>query len=309
MNLEAATRDKIAGLVEGSPVVLFMKGNREAPQCGFSARVIEILDAYLPGYETVDVLADGEIRDGIKIFSSWPTIPQLYVNGEFVGGCDIITDMAGSGELFGALGVEEPPEVVPRIDIDDEAARALVQAVGDTGGSDQMLRLSVSGSWQSTLSVGPQNQTDVRIETNGISLIVDRISAPRADGISIQLVENSEGRGFKVDNPNAPTLRDMSVQELQQLLGGGDDFEFIDVRTAKEYETARIEGSTLLDESEYERLMKQPLTTKIVFMCHHGPRGVNASDQFIQRGFTNIFNVVGGIEAWSVEIDPEVPRY
>ena len=94
-----ATRERIDALVKGHPVVLFMKGDRRQPQCGFSATVVQILDSLLPEYRTVDVLADPEIRDGVKEYSSWPTIPQLYVAGEFQGGCDIITEMYQSGEL------------------------------------------------------------------------------------------------------------------------------------------------------------------------------------------------------------------
>jgi monothiol glutaredoxin len=76
-----------------------MKGNRLQPQCGFSARVVQILDSLLPEYTTVDVLRTPEIREGIKEFSAWPTIPQLYVDGEFLGGCDIVTELYTSGEL------------------------------------------------------------------------------------------------------------------------------------------------------------------------------------------------------------------
>jgi monothiol glutaredoxin len=94
-----STRSRIDGLVKDNQVLLFMKGNRQRPQCGFSAQVVQILDTLLPEYRTVDVLADPEIRDGIKEYSSWPTIPQLYVAGEFQGGCDIITEMYQSGEL------------------------------------------------------------------------------------------------------------------------------------------------------------------------------------------------------------------
>ena len=81
-----------------------MKGNRGAPACGFSAQVVRILDELLPTYETVDVLRSPEMRDGIKEFSQWPTIPQLYVNGEFVGGTDIMREMYQSGELQKLLG-------------------------------------------------------------------------------------------------------------------------------------------------------------------------------------------------------------
>src|ERR1700689_1619408 len=86
-------RAQIQQLVTTNPVVLFMKGNRQFPQCGFSAQVVQILDEVAGAYETVNVLSDPAIRDGIKEFSSWPTIPQLYVRGQFVGGCDIVKEM------------------------------------------------------------------------------------------------------------------------------------------------------------------------------------------------------------------------
>ena len=106
MSLDEATRDRIASILEGDRVVLFMKGNRQMPQCGFSATLVQILDSLIPEYRTVDVLSDPEIRDGIKEFSSWPTIPQLYVNGEFLGGCDIVREMHSTGELHQKLGIE-----------------------------------------------------------------------------------------------------------------------------------------------------------------------------------------------------------
>lgn len=91
--------EKIEGQIKGNKVILYMKGNREMPQCGFSSRVVQILDSYDIMYETVDVLEDPEIRQGIKDYSNWPTIPQLYVNGEFIGGCDICIELSQSGEL------------------------------------------------------------------------------------------------------------------------------------------------------------------------------------------------------------------
>jgi monothiol glutaredoxin len=99
MPLPEATRERIQSLIESDRVVLFMKGSRGMPQCGFSAQVVGILDSHLPRYTTVDVLQDPEIRQGIKEFTNWPTIPQLYVGGEFVGGCDIVTEMEQTGEL------------------------------------------------------------------------------------------------------------------------------------------------------------------------------------------------------------------
>jgi monothiol glutaredoxin len=94
------TQTRIKSIIEAHPVVLFMKGNRMFPQCGFSARAVEILrHCGVTRFESVDVLADPEIREGVKVYSSWPTIPQLYVKGEFIGGSDIMMEMAQSGEL------------------------------------------------------------------------------------------------------------------------------------------------------------------------------------------------------------------
>jgi monothiol glutaredoxin len=93
------TRTKISELVNKNKVLLFMKGNKSFPQCGFSSQVVQILKKEGVEFETVNVLADPEIRQGIKEFSNWPTVPQLYVNGKFVGGCDIVNEMHASGEL------------------------------------------------------------------------------------------------------------------------------------------------------------------------------------------------------------------
>lgn len=86
-------------LVKSHDVVLFMKGTPEFPQCGFSQRVVVILNATGVPYAAVNVLLDPAVREGIKIYADWPTIPQLYIKGEFIGGCDIVTEMAGNGEL------------------------------------------------------------------------------------------------------------------------------------------------------------------------------------------------------------------
>lgn len=90
---------RIQNEITESPVMLYMKGTAMFPQCGFSARVVQILSHLGVPFKTANVLEDAELRDGIKQFSHWPTIPQLYVSGEFVGGCDIITEMFQSGEL------------------------------------------------------------------------------------------------------------------------------------------------------------------------------------------------------------------
>jgi monothiol glutaredoxin len=101
--------DRIQSEVSSNPVMLYMKGDAMFPQCGFSARVVQILSHMGVQFNTANVLADPELRDGIKQFSNWPTVPQLYVNGEFVGGCDIVTEMYQSGELATLLTEKKIP--------------------------------------------------------------------------------------------------------------------------------------------------------------------------------------------------------
>ena len=97
------TNDRIKGIIAKSDVVLFMKGVPAAPQCGFSAAVVQVLTKLAVPFDSFDVLSDGEIREGVKAFSNWPTIPQLYVKGEFIGGCDIVREMYQAGELTALL--------------------------------------------------------------------------------------------------------------------------------------------------------------------------------------------------------------
>jgi monothiol glutaredoxin len=104
--------DRIQTEITENPVMLYMKGNAMFPQCGFSARVVQILTHMGVPFKTANVLEDAGLRDGIKSFSNWPTIPQLYVKGEFVGGCDIITEMFQSGELTTLLAEKGIPHEV-----------------------------------------------------------------------------------------------------------------------------------------------------------------------------------------------------
>ena len=99
----SSVNDEIKAEVTANDVVLFMKGTPDFPQCGFSGQVVQILNHVGVPYKGINVLADAEIREGIKAFSNWPTIPQLYVKGEFIGGCDIVREMFQSGELASHL--------------------------------------------------------------------------------------------------------------------------------------------------------------------------------------------------------------
>lgn len=111
-------KTQIQDIIDANEVVLFMKGTKEMPQCGFSSRVAGVLNYMGVAYRDINVLADADVRQGIKEYSDWPTIPQLYVKGEFVGGCDIVTEMTLSGELdqlFDQRGVSYDKEAADKI--------------------------------------------------------------------------------------------------------------------------------------------------------------------------------------------------
>ncbi len=102
---ELSTKDRIAKLIQDHPVMLFMKGDKDEPMCGFSAQVVAILKRHGVEFHTEDILKDWDLREGIKSFSNWPTLPQLYIHGDFIGGCDIVMEMERKGELKDLLKV------------------------------------------------------------------------------------------------------------------------------------------------------------------------------------------------------------
>ena len=308
MSLDAPLRQELDELTKGNPVVLFMKGNRRFPQCGFSARVVGMLDDVLDEYVTVDVLSRSDVRAGIKDYSDWPTLPQLYINGEFVGGCDIITEMAGSGELYTALGIELPEVSEPKVTVTDAAAAAFLEAAPDLG--DQVIRIKVGSSFEYQMDIGPLNQGDFIIESGGIKLAVDRFSAERADGLVIDFVSEGPRTGFKMENPNEPVrVEEITPPQLKSWLDAGNDVDLFDVRTTEERATATIAAARHLDAGGQAYLEGLAKDAVIVFHCHHGGRSQAAAEQAVATGYTRVYNLRGGIDMWSQQVDPSVPRY
>jgi monothiol glutaredoxin len=163
MELGEAVRKKIEGHLHNNKVVLFMKGTPQQPMCGFSAQTIAALDSLLPAYATVNVLDDPEIRDGIKIYGNWPTIPQLYIDGELVGGCDIVIGMLNSGELHECLGIEAPDRTPPEISITTEAVEKISEAM--QGHEGIALHFQVDANWDAQFNLAPPKGNE--IETAG----------------------------------------------------------------------------------------------------------------------------------------------
>ena len=306
MALSEALRQRIDGLVASDRVVLFMKGNRRAPQCGFSAQVVAILDELVPEYQTLDVLSSAELRDGIKDYSQWPTIPQLYIDGKFVGGCDIVKDLKASGELEQLLGAEAAPLAPPRVTASAEAIAAFKSAMNE--GDPDVLHLQVNGNFDHDLFFGPIERGDVEVDLGGLKLYVGRSSVARAQGVNIGYIDGPNA-GFKIDNPNQPVqVVELSVQDAKAMLDRGE-LQLFDVRPESEGDIARIAaGKTLSDETvEYMKTLDK--ATPIAFYCHHGMRSRGVAQSVVQEGFRKVYNLKGGIDAWSLAIDTSIPRY
>src|ERR1051326_2670528 len=151
MTLDTQTRQRIEQLVASDSVVLFMKGSRSFPQCGFSASVVTILNTLIPKYTTVNILSDADVRTGMKEFSDWPTFPQLFVRGEFVGGADIVRQMHESGDLEKKLGTLVAAPKAPKLVVSAKAAAELGAALKGEGGPDDVVHLTITPSWEHQL--------------------------------------------------------------------------------------------------------------------------------------------------------------
>ncbi len=305
--MDPAIAAQIEKAISENEVLLFMKGTRGAPSCGFSAKTVELLDTLMTSYSTVDVLAHPEVREGIKEYSSWPTIPQLYIRGEFIGGADIVSELYESGQLHDRLGVAAADAEPPRIEITDKAAEAFRSFLGDSG---EIVLLEIDRDYQNALSIGPRPATALISQSQGIEVAFDRLSATRAEGLVIDYVQTPEGEAFRLDNPNEPPkVKALSVGALKAKMDRKAPLRLIDVRRPDEWEKARIEGAELLDAQLSEELAELPKDTLLVFQCHHGHRSHRAATQFLAQGFREVFNLTGGIDAWSQDVDPNVPRY
>ena len=309
MALDEVTRESIEALLNAHSVLLFMKGTRDQPQCGFSAATVKILDMFDREYETVDVLADAALREGIKIYGQWPTVPQLYVNGELIGGCDIVTELYESGELFDLFGLEPPARTAPEITISDKAAAAVRHAL-DQQTDEIFLHIQIDARWRTRLELTPNKAHEIRVDANGIAVLMDPSTAQRANGLFVDVVETLQGSDFTFENPNAPpAVKQMDVSTLKADIESGESVYLFDVRGPDERAKAQIKASAPFDAAAEQLIETLPKDTPLVFHCHGGGRSQVVAERYRLCGFVNVYNLAGGIDAWSLHVDPTVPRY
>lgn len=307
MELNEAVKGKIEDYIKENRIVLFMKGTRQQPMCGFSAKTVAALDSVAPDYVSVNVLDDPDIREGIKEYGNWPTIPQLYIDGELVGGCDIVLNMLNSGELHQTLGLDAPDRTPPEITVTPAAAEKILEAMQGHEGIG--LHFQVDANWDAQFNLAPPAGNEIEAESSGIRVLMDIATAQRARGATIDWVSTMQGEGLAIDLPEAPApVRQMTVQELAERMKA-NDVTIVDVRAENERERASIEGSLALTRETMEKLEAMPKDTGLAFLCHHGNASMGAAEYFRKKGFTDVSNIAGGIHAWSMEIDDSVPTY
>ncbi len=308
MSLDPALRSRIESILTANRVVLFMKGQPTMPQCGFSAKAVGALQDLGVEFAHVNVLADPEIREGIKAYGDWPTIPQLYIDSELVGGSDIILQMAGSGELSSVLGLAAPDRTPPSITVTPAAVEMLRGALADAPGAS--LQLSIDASFQPNFQLAPHDDNAIAAESNGLRVQFDLASARRADGIIIDWVDDIRGKGLAIDNPNAPkAVQELAVRDADDQRRAGT-LTVVDVRPADERAIASIGGEfKTFDGNNRAELEALPKDTPLAFLCHHGGRSAQAAEQFRALGFSKVYNITGGIDAWSDAVDNSVPKY
>jgi monothiol glutaredoxin len=242
--------ERIQAFVQGSTLMLFVKGTPTQPMCGFSATVMDLFNRMGAPYATFNILEDPEIREGAKAFSKWPTFPQIYVGGEFVGGCDIAVQMYQQGEL---------QEVVKEAIEKQGPGRAHVQ--------DDMQRQAAAA--EQMLPVPP---------------------------------------GARALGEGAAEVKQIRPRKANLL--GLESFVVVDVRNPDELEICKLPSAYLIPLPELgERFAVIPKDANVLMVCRSGGRSQRAGEFLVSQGYRHVWNLDGGVLAWSDEVDPSFKKY
>jgi monothiol glutaredoxin len=296
MNKE--TKELIENLVNKNNCILFMKGTPAHPQCGFSSNTVTILKELLgDDFSSFNVLENIEVREGIKEYGNWPTIPQVYVNGELIGGNDIVTEMFNTGELHSMLNLPQPDRTPAKISISDTARKNILSGIEDIG--NNVLMLSIDSQFNTRFSIDQPKGYEVISDIDGIKIYMDVGTSKKANGIEIDWVEDLQGAGLVIKNPNEPkAVIQLSVELLKQGIETGEYVHIYDVRSEEQYNSQHIPNSKRLDKDNMQVIESLDKNTPLVFVCTVGNTSQGACEFYRKKGFNNINNLVGGVTAW-----------
>ncbi len=293
------TTERIEQMLTENPVFLFMKGTPQTPMCGFSSNTVKILkDLIGDDFASFNVLEDPEIREGIKAYGQWPTIPQLYVDKELIGGNDIISEMFNTGELHTLLNLPQPDRTPPKISITDEALNHIKEGLKDMG--DHQLFLSVDDEFNTRFSLEMPKGYEIIADVGDLKVYMDIGTAKRSDGVAISWVDELQGSGLRINNPNEPpAVRDLSVGELQDWFATDTTQPKIyDVRSADKFNEGSVDHAVRLDKDSIAAIEAMDKNTPLVFVCQVGQSSMSAAEFFRKKGYTKVFNLTGGYNAW-----------
>ena len=187
------------------------------------------------------------------------------------------------------------------------AVEMLKNAINDAGG-DVVVRVEIDPQFRTRLHLAQSDPTAITSEADGIRVQFDLAGARRADGLRIDFADDARGRGLVIDNPNAPPpVRMISPADAAERMQAGT-LRVVDVRPGEERALASIAGTVLTFDSGLEPIEALPKDTALAFLCHHGNRSQQAAEHFRQKGFREVYNVAGGIDAWA-NVDASVPKY
>jgi monothiol glutaredoxin len=296
MNTE--TKEIIEKLINSNDCVLFMKGTPSHPQCGFSSNTVSIMKEVLgDDFITFNVLENNEVREGIKEYGNWPTIPQIYVKSELIGGNDIVTEMYNTGELHTMLNLPQPDRTPAQITISDKAKENILSGIENIGSN--VLMLSIDGQFNTRFSIDQPKGYEIVSDVDGIKVYMDVGTAKRANGIEIDWVEDLQGAGLVINNPNEPKpVNQLTSEALKKGIEPGKFNHIFDVRSVEHFNSQHIPGSKRLDKENMQVIESIDKNTALVFVCAVGNTSQGACEFYRKKGFKNINNLVGGVSAW-----------
>lgn len=317
------TAEKVKEIVESEPLVVFAKGTKEAPRCGFSARAIDIVKSLGKPFTVVDILADPTIRPALVAFSDFPTSPQLFVKGELVGGSDIVQELYQAGELqrqvYAAFGEEWTDEAAGEAPF-EVTPPALEKLKSFRESKDEFVRVDITimGSERNhALSLETKAlPTDLRWTIDGLGFAVDPKIRGEFDKLKIDWVDNNGSQGFAVtdigDPPKPAVPATVSPDEALALVEDGKDGDggkvwLVDVREESEWKTGHAAEAILLPMSKFEQQVGEVGFGKddtILLYCASGGRSGMAVEQLRKQGFRKARNL-GGVANWKGELSKD----